>query len=289
MAADVLSKLNPLIQINKYPYRLSTDNALELIEEYDIVLDGTDNFSSRYMINDACAILKKPLVFASMYKFEGQLSVFHLTDNSQTYRCVFPEPPSEETVPNCSETGIIGVLPGIIGSLQASEAIKLITGIGEPLDGKLICYNNLNQNWLTLTVKRNEDIVNKFKLSREEFKKKTYEESNCINESINLVNDITANMLLEEPNKYRIIDIREYHESPRLEFDHAERIPLSSISKEHVKTNSDKPTVIVCQRGIRSKRLIEEVLAAYPNINNLYNLEGGILSLVTIKNKAQNL
>lgn len=281
-AANRLSELNPLIHINKYPVRLTNQNALEIFEGYDLILDGTDNFTTRYLINDACLILKKPLVYASVYKFEGQLSVFHLTESSPTYRCLFPEQPSPENVPDCSETGILGVVPGIMGCLQASEAIKIITDTGQPLDGKLVCYNYLNQTWTTLSIQRNTEIVEKYTLSREEFITREYNISDIYCD-LDKVKSITAKELMNKSQAFRIIDIREYGTEPDLDLKNVERIPLSTFSDFPLSLAEKRPIVFICQRGIKSSKLISDLQKKNPELGNLYNLEGGALDLFSIK------
>ena len=147
-AARILSQLNPEIKIIPYNKRLTTENALGLINEFDIIIDGTDNFSTRYMINDACVLLDKPLVYGAISQFEGQASVFNYSSKQNqekiNYRDIFPNPPKEDEVLNCAEAGVLGVLPGIIGTMMANETIKMITGMGEVLAGQLFTYNALN-------------------------------------------------------------------------------------------------------------------------------------------------
>ena len=157
-AENRLRQLNPYVRFNIYPERLTTKNALNLFSEYDIIVDGTDNFSTRYLVNDACVITGKPLVYGAIYKFEGQVAVFNF-NGGPSYRCLFPEPPKSGSVPNCSEVGVIGVLPGLIGTQQANEVIKLILEIGEPLSGKLLTYNSLDNSFFTLKVNRSEEQI----------------------------------------------------------------------------------------------------------------------------------
>lgn len=272
---NVLKKQNPFVNFDAFNYRLTNQNALELFSGYDIIVDGTDNFSTRYLINDACAILNKTLVFGSMFKFEGQVSVFHLTEQSPTYRCLFPEPPSEDSVPNCSEIGVIGVLPGIIGSLQAAEVIKLITGIGEPLDGKLICYNNLTHQFLNIKVQKDIKTVGKYALTEKEFKDKDYDVKCAVNK-IGKLKSISLSDLLEHKNEYRIIDIREKYERPLLDIKHTERIPLSELNGGLIEVNNERKTVVCCQSGMRSQRFIDMLLDNNPNLTKIFNLEDGL-------------
>jgi len=155
-AADTLHSLNPLVNVVPIPERISAANAMEIIPEYDIVVDGTDNFPSRYLLNDACVLLKKPLVFGSIFRFEGQISVFGGKDNP-CYRCLFPEPPPPENVPTCAEGGVLGVLPGMIGSMQAAETLKMILGIGEPLSGRLLLFDAMEMRLREIRVSKNPD------------------------------------------------------------------------------------------------------------------------------------
>ncbi|MBI3564829.1 MAG: molybdopterin-synthase adenylyltransferase MoeB, partial [Elusimicrobia bacterium] len=149
-----LAALNPHVVVETYETKLSSANAVELFRKYDVIADGTDNFATRYLVNDACVLTGKPNAYGSIFRFEGQLSVFGLKDGP-CYRCLYPEPPPPGLVPNCAEAGVLGVLPGVIGTMQAVEALKLILGIGRPLSGRLMLYDALEQSWRTLKVKKN--------------------------------------------------------------------------------------------------------------------------------------
>ena len=155
-AKERLNALNPLINIIAYEYKLSNKNALELFSQYDIIVDGSDNFSTRYLVNDACVLTEKPLVYGAIHKFEGQVTVFNF-EQGPSYRCLFPEAPSPDSAPNCSETGVLGVLPGIIGVYQANEVLKIILGIGESLSGKLLLIDALKNNGFS-----NEEAINQW-------------------------------------------------------------------------------------------------------------------------------
>src|SRR5215469_13944416 len=151
-----LSNLNPDVQIATYETKLTSENALELFKDYDIVVDGTDNFPTRYLVNDACVLLGKPNVYGSIFRFEGQVTIFGMP-GGPCYRCLYPEPPPPGLVPSCAEGGVLGVLPGIVGSLQALETIKLILGIGEPLVGRLLLYDALGMRFRELKLRKNPD------------------------------------------------------------------------------------------------------------------------------------
>ncbi len=153
-AARRIRDLNPSVQIDKYEVPLTSENALQIMEPYDVIIDGTDNFPTRYLVNDACVKLGKPNVYGSILRFEGQLSVFYAKEGP-CYRCMFPEPPPPGLVPNCAEAGVLGVLPGTIGTMQATEAIKLITGIGEPMIGRMLLYDALEMSFTTIKIRKN--------------------------------------------------------------------------------------------------------------------------------------
>ena len=157
-AADTLAEVNPLVTVVRHDLRLDSGNALELIGGYDLVLDGTDNFATRYLVNDACVLLGKPHVWGSIYRFDGQVSVWW-AEHGPCYRCVFPEPPPPGMVPSCAEGGVLGVLCAAIGSVQATETVKLLTGVGEPLVGRLMVHDALRQTWDTLTVRKDPDCA----------------------------------------------------------------------------------------------------------------------------------
>jgi adenylyltransferase/sulfurtransferase len=153
-AADTLRELNPGIEVEPHDTVLTSENAMDVLGRYDLVIDGSDNFPVRYLVNDATQFLGKPLVYGSIYQFEGQVTVFLPGDAGPCYRCLFPQPPPPGTVPNCAEAGVFGVLPGIVGSIQATEAIKMITGVGDPLVGRLLIFDALEMDFTTVKIKR---------------------------------------------------------------------------------------------------------------------------------------
>jgi molybdopterin/thiamine biosynthesis adenylyltransferase len=153
-AADTLRELNPGIEVEPHDTVLTSENAMDILGRYDLVIDGSDNFPVRYLVNDATQFLGKPLVYGSIYQFEGQVTVFLPGDAGPCYRCLFPQPPPPGTVPNCAEAGVFGVLPGIVGSIQATEAIKMITGVGDPLVGRLLIFDALEMDFTTVKIKR---------------------------------------------------------------------------------------------------------------------------------------
>jgi adenylyltransferase/sulfurtransferase len=260
-----LRALNPLVKINQYPTLLSADNALEIIKDYDIVIDGTDNFPTRYLVNDACVMLNKPFVYGAIHRFEGQVAVFNHR-NSATYRDLFPTPPPTEQAPNCAEAGVLGVLPGIIGSIQALEAIKVITSIGEPLSGKLFVIDTLSMQSRIINIPK---MPNSIKITQlidyEVF---------C---GIKSANDITFEAL-QKLNDYQLIDVREKHEYEARNIG-GELMPLSELEKYLSKISRDKTVVVYCQSGVRSQKAIK-ILQANFGFTNLVNLTGGLNKLV---------
>jgi sulfur-carrier protein adenylyltransferase/sulfurtransferase len=272
-AKERLQSMNPQVNIEAYPFRLTASNALELIEQYDIVVDGTDNFSTRYLVNDACVICDKPLVYGSIYKFEGQVAVFN-HNNGPSYRCLFPEAPAAGTMPSCSEIGVLGVLPGMIGCMQANEVLKLILEIGEPLSGRLLVYDALKASSVVLNVNINPQIIEATKAKAATFSQKQEKDSCMIKETLK---EMTAEELASNMKDYIFVDVREAHEMPKIEALNALNFPLSSLANSVDEIPKDKPVVVFCQKGIRSRHAIEFLQDKY-GFNNLINLKYGILS-----------
>ncbi|PCJ23668.1 MAG: dinucleotide-utilizing protein [Flavobacteriales bacterium] len=276
VAKNRLKQLNPHINFNVYPEKLTTRNALNLFSEYDIIVDGTDNFSTRYLVNDACVITNKPLIYGAIYKFEGQVTVFNYK-GGPTYRCLFPEPPKAGSVPNCSEIGVLGVLPGLIGTQQANEVIKLILGIGKLLSGKLLTYDSLNNSFLTLTINRSEEQVQKVLDEKSNFKDFDYDFFCGIISTFD-VNEISLDELrkmFNSSDNFQLVDVRQEWEQPRVEKDNVLIAPLNELESYVTKIATDKKVIVVCQHGIRSIAAIEQLEKEY-NFNNLINLQGGI-------------
>jgi len=275
-AGNRLKQLNPYIDFNIYPERLTTKNALNLFSDYDIIVDGTDNFSTRYLVNDACVITNKPLIYGAIYKFEGQVTVFNY-QKGPTYRCLFPEPPKAGSVPNCSEIGVLGVLPGIIGTQQANEVLKLILGIGESLSGKLLTYDSLNNSFLTLTINRSEKEVQKVLDEKSNFEQIDYDFF-CGIKIDEYMNEVSAQELKEllEKESIQVIDVRESYETPKVEALHSINIPLQTLPYNLDKISKDKKVVSYCQHGIRSVSAID--FLKEQGFENLINFKGGIVN-----------
>ncbi|MDA9343481.1 molybdopterin-synthase adenylyltransferase MoeB [Algibacter sp.] len=267
-----LEDLNNEISIVAYPKKLTHGNAVALFLKYDIIVDGTDNFATRYLVNDACIISNKPLVFGAIYKFEGQVSVFN-HNNGPSYRCLFPKPPKKGAVPNCSEIGVLGVLPGIIGSMQVNEVLKIILGIGNVLSGKLLCYNAMTSQSSTLKLKRNEAIIESVLKEKNNFQNKQISMS-CETDIIY----ISIEDILSEEN-IQFIDVREPHEQPKLENLDITCIPLSALETSLDNIDSTKKKAIFCQAGIRSKqavRIFQEM-----DIHNCFSIIEGASEIKT--------
>jgi molybdopterin/thiamine biosynthesis adenylyltransferase/rhodanese-related sulfurtransferase len=268
-----LLALNPLIEVIAYPYALDTSNALELFAQYDFIVDGTDNFATRYLVNDACVITEKPLIYGSIFKFEGQVAVFNY-QNGPSYRCLFPNPPAPGEVPNCSEVGVLGVLPGVIGAMQANEVLKIILGLGNVLSEKLLVYNALNAESLILNIKANPTVIRETKAMETDFRQHNYD-AFCGLEEASEVAEISPQTLAENLEKYILIDVRETWEQPRYEALEGIDIPLPRLMLWKDKIPQNKPVVVLCAKGIRSKIAIEQLQNQF-GYTNLMNLTGGI-------------
>ncbi|MFG6687330.1 molybdopterin-synthase adenylyltransferase MoeB [Mariniflexile sp. HNIBRBA6329] len=266
-----LEDLNDEISIIAYPEKLTYQNAIILFKQFDIIVDGSDNFETRYLVNDTCIITNKPLVFAAIYKFEGQVSVFNYK-NGPSYRCLFPNPPKKDAVPNCTEIGVLGVLPGIIGSMQANEVLKIILGIGNVLSGKLLCYNALNSQTSILKINKSETEIAKVLKEQSNFHKKQLIENCDFTTSEISIKDISTfeNM--------QFIDVRELHELPKIESIPIISIPLSELENSINKIDTEKQKVVFCQSGIRSKQAVSILNKA--NIKNCYSLKEGVKQII---------
>ncbi|WP_027386133.1 molybdopterin-synthase adenylyltransferase MoeB [Chryseobacterium gregarium] len=281
-AAESLRKLNPEITIEAYTDEVTAKNAWELIEGYDIIADCTDNFASRYLISDACFLLQKPLVFGAVFQYEGQVAVFNSEVNEEdriSYRDLFPEPPASDEVLDCNEAGVLGVLPGMIGTLQANEVIKLITGIGEVLTGRLLTFNMLTYENLTIDLTKRSSTLNLIPEDRHHFEKTDYRWLCGLPSSD--IEEIEADDFLEAVLQPDIIalDVRERDELPEAGFPHL-RVPLSQIKIEVPDIDLKAQKIILfCQSGKRSLKAAELLIAAYGTAIKISHLKGGITAL----------
>ncbi|MCC7118304.1 MAG: molybdopterin-synthase adenylyltransferase MoeB [Anaerolineales bacterium] len=275
-----LLDLNPDIQIDVYNEPYTSENALRIAANYDIILDGTDNFPTRYLTNDVAVFLGKPNVYASIFRFDGQVSVFYAKEGP-CYRCLFPEPPPPGLVPSCAEGGVLGVLPGTIGTLQATEALKILLGIGEPLIGRLLLYNALDMTFDFVKLKKNPncrvcgpnaDI--KELIDYEEFcgvPSHDHEDSAVVSGV-----DVTAKELAEriQTNHPKLLDVREPHELEISKLPNAVNIPLGQLAGRLAELDSAEEMVVFCKGGTRSMRALELLSSA--GFKKVKNLKGGI-------------
>lgn len=278
-----LEEINPYINIITYNTRLTSENALEILKDYDVVADGTDNFPTRYLVNDASIMLDKPNVYGSIFQFEGQVSVFNYVDEEgnrgPNYRDLFPTPPPPGLVPSCAEAGVLGVLPGIIGSLQASEVIKLLAGIGEPLAGRLYLFDALNFETRTVKVTKNEDnpLTGKNPTITELIDYEQFCGIPSGDEEDDKVKEITVQEFEKMKNlgeDFQLVDVREPYEYEIANLD-GELIPLNKVGENAAKIDRDRKVVVHCKRGSRSADAIK-ILQDKFGFDNLYNLKGGI-------------
>ena len=265
VALRKLKAQNPDTTITIYDTFLDTKNALDIIANYNIVVDTSDNFPTRYLVNDACVILNKPFIYGALHGYEGQVSVFNYK-NGPTYRCLFPTMPKENEVPNCNEHGVLGIIPGVIGNLQALEAVKVISGIGEVLSGKLLIFDGLAQSYQKI----------KFKLQPEnlEIKKlKDFYEWNDPCEVLPTIKADALQRLLAE--KAQLIDVRTLEEYTNYHLPGSIHIPLQDLETYADKINFSIPVYLLCQSGKRSETALRQLRAQYPE-SSLFSILGGL-------------
>ncbi|MBP1841204.1 HesA/MoeB/ThiF family protein [Formosa algae] len=260
-AISKLEQLNKFVKFKSYIERLSKSNAIKLFKQYDIIVDGTDNFNTRYLVNDAAVLAEKPVVFGSIFKFEGQVTVYNYK-NGPTYRCLFPKA-SEDSL-NCEEAGVLGVLPGIVGLLQSNEVIKMICEIGEVLSGKLLVFNalSMSQNMLTYEKTVHSHV--------------TYiadvEEDYNVNTSMK---SLTFSEYLKHKDNLFVLDVRTEKEHNMFHLSHDYHIPLKELSQRYFEIDTKKSILVYCQSGKRSTQAIE-ILKSLKIKNKLYNLKDGL-------------
>jgi adenylyltransferase/sulfurtransferase len=278
-AKERLLALNPEIEISVYNQFLNSQNAISLINEHDLIVDGSDNFPCRYLVNDACVKTGKPFVSGAIFKFSGQVGVFNYK-GSGTYRCLFPEPPLPEDRPDCNETGVVGILPGLIGMLMANEVIKIIVGIGEVLSGKILNVDLLTLQFHSLSFHKDEDAVEKVQsaplLKELQYQKFCNDFSG--NEIIKEISPAAFRKLSGEGNNFQLIDVREPFEHEKANIG-GELIPYKDIFLNIENIATDKPVILYCQRGMRSHIAIQRLQEKY-DFTNLYTLKGGINAYV---------
>jgi sulfur-carrier protein adenylyltransferase/sulfurtransferase len=278
-AVESMLEINPNIQVDRFDVALSSQNALDILRDYDIVVDGTDNFPTRYLINDACVLLGKPNVYGSIFRFEGQASVFAYP-GGPCYRCLYPEPPPAGLVPSCAEGGVLGILPGLIGLVQATEAVKLILGIGETLVGRLLLYDALGLRFRELKVRRDPacPVCGDHPSIRELIDYREFcgvpetAQSQTGPEPQIEVTELKAKMDRGEP--FVLIDVREPHEYQICRISGSRLLPLGDLAKRVSELDSADDIVVHCKSGIRSTKAVEFLMKA--GFRKVWNLKGGI-------------
>lgn len=273
-AAERLRAMNSFVQIDVFPKRLGNKLALDLFPQYDIIVDATDNFTTRYLINDACLILNKPFVFGSVFKTEGQVSVFNFR-NGPTYRCLFPQPP--QFVPSCEEVGVMGVLCGITGAKQANEVIKMINGSGEVLSGKIDLYDSLKTGSQIFSFERDEKSISENQKTEDEFLNFNYAHYCGEEETKYSVDPELLRQLMNDKN-VQIYDIRQDWEEPKLNYENVIAIPLQEIEAAVNELSREQKIVVVCQYGTRSNMAVDYLRLKH-QFRDVAHLKGGIKKL----------
>lgn len=270
----MISELNPDIKVNAFLEKLSAKNALLLFEKYDIVVDATDNISIKYVINDACLVTDKPMVYGSIFRFQGQVSVFNYK-NGPTYSCLYPDENSSAL--SCEDAGVIGITVGVIGLFQANEVIKMILGTGEVLSGKILVYNVLNNEQQKYDFEKNSNII----LTREEFENKYNFDGNQIEE-------VKFEVIREEINNDEVLflDVRNEDELPKIKLENSIQIPLLNLENEMGKIDLNKTIYVFCQSGIRSKKAVE--LLQKQHFKSVKSIEGGVLEMKNLIEEKKN-
>jgi adenylyltransferase/sulfurtransferase len=277
-ARDRIHDLNPHVEVIGHDARLTSENALEIIKGYDLVVDGTDNFATRYLTNDACVLLGKPNVYGSIFRFEGQSTIF-CTAQGPCYRCLYPEPPPPGLVPSCAEGGVLGILPGLVGVIQATETVKYIAGIGETLAGRLLLVDALTMQFRTVKLRRDPKCP---ACGTRELKQLVDYEQFC---GIRGQPDDTAGVPAITPKElearlrrhddFDLVDVREAHEWDICRIDGARLAPLSTFAESLRTLDSARDVVLYCRSGVRSAKALKQLQAA--GFRRVWNLTGGIL------------
>jgi adenylyltransferase/sulfurtransferase len=280
-AADRLRDINPYVEVVPHEARLTSENALDILADYDLVADGTDNFATRYLVNDACVLTGKPNVYGSIFRFEGQASVFAVREGP-CYRCLYPEPPPPGLVPSCAEGGVLGVLPGIVGCIQALETIKLIIGKGEPLVGRLLLFDALRMRFRELKLRKNpecpacgEHPTIDHLIDYEEFCGIRGQEAEPM-AAVPEITPVELKRMIDEGRDFRLVDVREPHEFDICRIPGSVLMPLGDVPARMSELDSAQEVVVHCRSGMRSARAVELLQKA--GFRRIHNLKGGILA-----------
>lgn len=282
-AIESMSDINPHIQLDRHEVALTSENALQIIRDYDIVVDGTDNFPTRYLVNDACVLLNKPNVYGSIFRFEGQATVFAY-EGGPCYRCLYPEPPPPGLVPSCAEGGVLGILPGIIGLIQATEAVKLILGIGQTLVGRLLLYDALGMKFRELKLRKNPDCpvcgenrtITEL-IDYQEFCGMPHLEAPP--EPVAATGDIEpaeVKAKQDRGDRFILVDVREVHEFQICRIPGSTLIPLGELQKRLGELDPASEIVAHCKSGVRSAKAVDFLKQA--GYKRVRNMKGGILA-----------
>ncbi len=286
VAGEKLQKQNSKVNFRIFNQRILPENAVKIIESFDLVVDGSDNFPTRYLVNDACVLLDKPLVYGSIYRFEGQVAVFNLADDNgmkTNYRDLFPESPDSDQIPNCAEAGVLGILPGLIGSLQANEALKILTGLGNPLINQILTYNMLNNSTYIMDLYPNSKSGILMPKNQEELRVTDYD----VQCGIFQIENIPAEELesfLESGMNIRLLDVREEFEMPKMDQSSVISIPLGELKERVGELENDVPILVFCQSGKRSLLAASIISEREPNLK-IYNLQGGINQWISFQDQ----
>jgi sulfur-carrier protein adenylyltransferase/sulfurtransferase len=275
-----IKAMNPDTKVIKYPVKITSQNALDIIKDYDVVIDGTDNFPTRYLTNDACVFLKKPNIYGSIFRFDGLTTVFSTKDGGPCYRCLYPEPPPPGMVPSCAEGGVLGVLPGVIGLIQATEAIKMIVGIGKSLVGRLMVYDALQMTFRELKIRKDPSCpvcganptVTKL-IDYEQFCGMGRGSASA-NTGVEELSVKDLKKMLDAKEDFIFIDVRENFEYQIAHLPKAKLIPLATIEKHVAEFDKNKTIVAHCHHGGRSRRALEFLRSK--GFSKLKNVAGGI-------------
>ncbi|MSV35756.1 MAG: molybdopterin-synthase adenylyltransferase MoeB [Bryobacterales bacterium] len=288
-AAESMLDINPYMQVDKFDAAITSDNAFEMMRDYDMVIDGTDNFPTRYLINDACVLLKKPNVYGSIFRFEGQSTIFAYP-GGPCYRCLYPEPPPPGLVPSCAEGGVLGILPGIIGLVQATEAVKLILGAGEPLVGRLMLYDALAMRFRELKLRRNpecpvcgdnpsiHELIDYHQFcgvpNPKDVEPVTEPISGYMSETE--IDAVALKQRLDRGDKFQFIDVREPHEYQIASIPGAQLIPLGEVPRRVGELDPNTEVIVHCKMGGRSAKAAEFLRQS--GFKSVKNMIGGILA-----------
>jgi len=280
-AEETMKDINPFIEVVKYEVPLTSANALEILKDYDIVADGTDNFPTRFLVNDACVLLGIPNVYASIFRFEGQATVF-CKDDGPCYRCLYPEPPPPGLVPSCAEGGVLGILPGVVGLIQATEVIKLILGEGQPLQGRLMLYDALAMKFRELKIRRNPECPGKCTVVKELIDYQQF--CGVPHQEVPLPAPVSntdiaprdVKQLIDAGADFVLVDVREPHEYQICKIDKAKLIPLGDLPKRLDELDKNADIVMHCKMGGRSAKACDLLRAG--GFTKVRNMTGGILA-----------